>query len=132
MLHSPEILTRFEKLFQSGMLSTDFRPGGRFARSFADVGFEEFLILPNGALCSLVSGQKSSVGAEHDEHLFPVLSEEEMIQALSLQGATIVSLEYVEQREWELLLHYKGEAQTFRETKLQGVFLAALEKVAGC
>jgi hypothetical protein len=69
-----------------------FEPGDEVVRGYADVGFEEFLVLPGDRLCSKFTGQVTELTSEKREHLFRVPSLEELTDVLCRQGASAISL----------------------------------------
>lgn len=51
-----------------------FEAGDRIARGFADLGFEEYLLLPNEKILSLYTASVVPFPSEHKHHFFKVLS----------------------------------------------------------
>lgn len=108
---SPEYLRRCEKL---GAIRSNvrFEAGQKIARGFADLGYEEFLLLPNNTLLSLFSGKLSDFPEEHLKFFFWVPTSEELLQEL-VKVVDIVSIEYFEQRTWKANLTKLKNNQSF-------------------
>ena len=101
MWHEPDFLKACETLKQKGR-ATRFSPGARVARGFADVGFEEFVVLPSGKLMSLFTGTQTELANEHRNFFFEVPGVEELIHELEKAGERIETIEYVNQRHWRV------------------------------
>lgn len=101
MWSSAAYLQRCEKLKAAGIHPTA-EPGERVARGFADLGYEEFVVLPSGKLLSLFTGEMTKIGAELDEHFFLVPSFERLCQIARELGYDLEPMQYEEQRTFEL------------------------------
>ena len=101
MWYEPNFLRACEALKQNGR-PVKFAPGVRIARGFADVGYEEFVILPNGKLMSLFTGAQTELLDEHRGFFFEIPTVEDLLQELEKAGERIESVEYVEQRNWRV------------------------------
>lgn len=97
----PELLSLCEKLKHCGRQGR-FRPGTRIARGFADVGFEEFVLLPNGKSMSLFAGTQAEFLEEHRGFFFEVPTIADLLSELELRGEKVVAVEYVNQRNWRV------------------------------
>lgn len=98
------------------------------SRGFADLGFEEFVIMPNGQLLSMYSGQLSKVDFQNDESFFLVPDLDQLSGKLIELGFDIIRLVPSEEGRW--LLEFKssdsGELSEVRATTIEGTFLEAL------
>lgn len=95
MWHDPIYLQNCYLLRQNGFLS-QWEIGSTVARGFADLGFEEFIVLPQGKLLSLYTGQSTALKEGEESHLFFVPSTEELIDELARNGVTISSMHLIE------------------------------------
>lgn len=108
MWSSKEYLRCCDQLFRAGV-RFPLKVGARVARGFADLGFEEFLLLSENRLFSLYNGKGSVLEASHKDFFMVVPSFEELIDLFLLRGITISQLEFKEQRDW--VVHLNTEAQ---------------------
>ncbi|MEZ4754081.1 MAG: hypothetical protein R3A13_07195 [Bdellovibrionota bacterium] len=99
---SKEFLQICEELATLGF-KPELNAGGRIARGFADLGFEEYLYLPPNKLISLFTGDKSILPEEHRDFFFVVPTVDEMVNAILEYNARVLSIEHVEQRVWSVL-----------------------------
>ena len=83
MWASRELLSLYQTLHRAGF-RPPLREGRRVARGFADVGFEEFWILPARKLVSIVNGVASELQSEHERFFFAVPGADEL-DTLSLR-----------------------------------------------
>jgi hypothetical protein len=72
------------------------------ARGFADLGFEEFQVLPGPRLLSLTAGTASPLPEEHRGHFFWIPSVDEAIELLEKSGAQIGACRREDGRDWVL------------------------------
>jgi hypothetical protein len=79
-----------------------FRPGQTLGRGFADLGFEEFLLLPNGRLLSTLTGQISEMKKAEEDHFFVIPTVDEISDALVSHGYEISPIEFIENRFWRI------------------------------
>ena len=99
MWSHPTFLKRCEEWRQKNT-EPPLKEGTRIARGFADLGYEEFVLLPGKKLLSLYSGTLTQFPEEHAHFFFPVPSADEMVEDIERKGFDIVSLEYRDQRTW--------------------------------
>ena len=116
MLSHPQFLKLCEEL---GRLSPthELEAGMKVARGFADLGFEEFLLLPGERLLALYSGQITSLPPEHRKFFFAVPSPDHLVERIIRRNFDIISLVYEEQRSWRLIL---AEATTGKSVEAEG------------
>ncbi len=107
MLYGKVMLRLFETLGRAQPLS-ELRPGMRVARGFADVGYEEFLILPNENILSLLTGAITPLDGTRREHLFPVLSADDLVRTVRGAGYEVGALEQLDGRNWRVVARKGG------------------------
>ena len=81
-------------------LAERFEPGDIVARGFADLGFEEFQVLPSSKLLSLTAGTVSPLPTEHASHFFWIPSVDEITDVLERRGVPCITTKRIEQRDW--------------------------------
>lgn len=102
-------------------------PGKRIARGFADLGFEEFVILPAHKLLSIFTGSVTPLDeAEVRRHHFWVPSVDELVQELRTRGADCEALQFVEQRTWKCTGVCEGQPFESHGKSTQEALIAAL------
>ena len=101
MWSTPSFLSLCQALHRSGF-RPPVREGQRVARGFADVGFEEFWVLPSRKLVSIVNGVGSELSVEHEKFFFVVPSVDELVDATVRSGYDLVALRFEDQRIWKL------------------------------
>ena len=117
-------------------LEPRFEPGDIVARGFADLGFEEFQVLPSSKLLSLTAGTVSSLPGDDSHHFFWIPSVDEIVEILERRGVPCVSCRRVDQREWfveaqcgdELEAHQDGSLHQALLLTLVGVLRKAFKK----
>lgn len=113
-------------------LSPSFSAGERVGRGYADLGVEEFLLLPSGKMLALFSGSKSDFPSGHEQHFFRVWQEAELLDELSRRGVTIDSVQYVGQRRWKVVArNQRGELRAEQELFLDALLTVLLESIRG-
>lgn len=99
MLHARHILKLFE-LRGRAMSDVALEEGMRVGRGFADVGFEEFIVLPGARMLSLLTGEVSLINQVRREHLFEIATSDQLIAEIHQAGFVFQKLECPEQRGW--------------------------------
>ncbi len=89
---TPELLAKHEALKHLGVEPV-FSSGEKIARGFADLGYEEFVILPQGKLLSLVRGTVSELPQEHRHHFFSVMDVDQLRGLLDGLGWDILEIQ---------------------------------------
>ena len=102
MLHRKDIFEVCEQLAHQGFLKS-YEVGDTVGRGFADIGFEEFTVLPNNKLVSRLTGQTSEIGERDVGHLFLVPTPDQIIALLSETDTKISSASYPDSRRWEIV-----------------------------
>ncbi len=111
-------------------LEPRFEAGDIVARGFADLGHEEFQVLPGPKLLSLTAGTTSSVPEGHASHFFWIPSVDECVDLLEKRGVVCLSCERRDGREWVLQAQCCGEIEAHRAGSLHEALLRAL--LAAC
>lgn len=100
--------------------------GDVVVRGFADLGYEEFQVLPGPKLLSLTAGTTSALPAEYALHLFWIPSVDESIALMEQLGAACITCERKDGREWLVQAQYNGEIETQRARMLHEALLKVL------
>lgn len=107
-------------------LEPRFEPGDIVARGFADLGFEEFQVLPSSKLLSLTAGTVSVLPTEHSNHFFWIPSVDEIVELLERRGVPCVSCNRVDQREWVVEAQFGDELEAYQHSSLHQALLLTL------
>jgi hypothetical protein len=129
MFCGPELFERYSRLKELG-LELELEAGSRVARGFADLGFEEFVVLPARKLLSLFRGTLAEIVDDEIEDLIFLPDSEQMIKILQEKGCRLENLCFEDQRRWKLELE-KGDGAHlfFEERTLELVLISALQSV---
>jgi hypothetical protein len=100
LFSDPNFLRRCDELKQI-LQPEKFEPGSKISRGYADLGYEEFLVLPSQKLLSLYSGKVSEIPEGHSHHFFWVPTAVEFVQAISNQ-ADLLGMDFISQRSWRI------------------------------
>ena len=101
MLASQEFLKKSEQL-SAQQFFRNWEPPVRVARGYADLGYEEFLLLPERKLVSLVNGKSSEFPESHEQLFFQVPGTQELVNEIDRNGFDIEYVRYQNQRSWEV------------------------------
>jgi hypothetical protein len=85
-----------------------FRVGDLVARGFADLGYEEFQILPGPKILSLTAGTVKELPADHIHHFFWIPSIDDLVKMVEQHGARDVVCSRVDQRTWGVKASHAG------------------------
>jgi hypothetical protein len=85
-------------------LQPRFEAGDVVARGFADLGFEEFQVLPGINLLSLTAGTVKPLPFEHRDHFFWIPSVDEAVELIEASAYQIVSCVRADMRSWIITL----------------------------
>ena len=108
-------------------LEPRFEPGDVVARGFADLGYEEFQVLPGPSLLSLTAGTVTRLPDDHQGHFFWIPSVDECIALLESKGVVLDQLTRVDSREWALAFNDPGDRElSVRGESLHEVLLKGL------
>lgn len=125
-MHSKSFLNECQLLHRAG-LAAPFEIGQIVARGFADLGIEEFIIVPGEQMISLCTGSISSLADR--EHLFWVPNIHEMTLELMERGCKIHSITFEEERYWSLsLTTADGRKRAFVSPVLESSIAQALRE----
>lgn len=108
-------------------LEPRFEPGDIVARGFADLGFEEFQVLPGPRLLSLTAGTASALPEEHRGHFFWIPSVDEVTELLEVRGARIEHCKRDDGRDWVIEMRVEDSSRVaLRSNTLHGALLLGL------
>jgi hypothetical protein len=107
-------------------LEPRFEPGDVVARGFADLGFEEFQVLPSSKLLSLTAGTVSALPTEHTNHFFWIPSVDEIVELLERRGVPCVSCKRIDQRDWFVEAQFGDELEAHQHASLHQALLLTL------
>lgn len=110
--------------------SRPFEVGERVARGFADLGYEEFIVLPSDRLLSLFTGKITSLKQDDLTHLFHIPDVDQLLLWLNQQGVDVESISSTDQRSWKI--SYNSERGSGQESSLSipGALIELLIKSA--
>lgn len=77
-----------------------FAPGRRLARGFADLGHEEFVMLPSGKLMSLFSGAVAPLPEEHRKFFFEIPTLTHITEEIEAHGGQLLNINRIDARSW--------------------------------
>jgi len=101
MQSSPTYLKLCNDLALKGCF-TNIKGDRRVARGFADLGYEEFLLLNEKKLVSLYTGTITELPEAHKAFFITVPTIEDIIDQILGLGFTIEPLAFANQRTWSL------------------------------
>jgi len=110
-------------------LEPRFEPGDVVARGFADLGFEEFQVLPGEKLLSLTAGTSTALPADHQGHFFWIPSIDECVSLLERAGVTCLGCDRVDAREWKVEAHCEDRSEEQRARALHEALLSTVREV---
>lgn len=110
-------------------VSPRFEPGDLVARGFADLGYEEFQVLPGRKLLSLTAGTLSALPQDDSGHFFWIPSIDEATDLIERAGARCLSCTRFDQREWIVETQVSDEVEAHRAPSLHMAILLALRSV---
>lgn len=129
MRHTKAFLQRCEALWRLGV---HFPLESQVARGFADLGFEEFMVLPGGKkIISILTGTTSELPDDAPKNLFAVPSPDEALSKLSELGALRINFKHLDERSWELTFVINNKEFRVIDRTLQEVLVEGLIQVAG-
>ena len=101
MLNSNDFLKNCETLKNKG-IEFEIKAGQRIARGFADLGYEEFYLLPNNKLVSLFTGKISELQENHKNFFFVVPTIDDLLTKLALLNIQVEKLLFNDDDQWQL------------------------------
>ncbi len=110
-------------------LEPRFEPGDLVARGFADLGYEEFQVLPGMRLLSLTAGTATPLPVEHSHHFFWIPSVDESVVLLERVGVKCLRCDRVDTREWKVEAHSDDRIEVQRARSLHEALLATVREV---
>lgn len=121
---SNQQLRQCEQLKYMG-LAQSFEVGAHIGRCFADLGFEQFVTLPDGQILSLFTGHKSQPGEHKEQHFFLVPAVDDLLNFLAQQGCLIQKLGADPDQCWHIALQCKGRIISDQANSLWQVLIDA-------
>jgi hypothetical protein len=124
-------LARWQALRWGG-LECHCRLGQRVGRGMADLGFEEFCVIGENRLVSLLTGKTADIVEAERARLFWIPSTEELIEVVERHGICVRVLKQVDDgRSWELhALILSGTIEwTYRATTIRDLFFTTLCRI---
>jgi hypothetical protein len=136
MIASTRYLQLCRELKAAGW-SPEFEPGTRLCRGYADLGFEEFLLLPNNRLVSLVNGSASKFPEAHRAHFYAIPSADALVHEIRRRGFDITSIDFADQRSFRIRAERSGlavgaESRSFEEALAQTLLAVLGHGTAVC
>lgn len=128
MIHSNKFLKECEALQQAGW-KPELYSGMRVARGFADLGYEEFYLLPQNKLVSIYTGESSQYNPAERDFFFLVPDTKQLIAELNNQECEIASLVHEDNREWVLCLNQNDQKFQYKGAVIASVLLESLSSV---
>jgi hypothetical protein len=110
-------------------LQPRFEIGDVVARGFADLGFEEFQVLPGSKVLSLTAGTSTPFPSDHLHHFFWIPSVDECIDLLEQAGAQCITSERIEQRQWRVEVQVGDYVSVCNDQSLHLALLLVLQSV---
>ncbi len=104
-------LDSFQSLCDLGLVPS-FEIGTRVGRGFADVGYEEYCVLPGNRLQSLLTGTIAPLVDSDKGKLFAILSPDEILAQIVMRGFDVLSLSCPKQRDWVLEMQDSDQNRT--------------------
>jgi len=124
LIHNNKFLKECEALQQAGWKPA-LKAGMRVARGFADLGYEEFYLLPQNKLVSIYTGESSQYNPTERDFFFLVPDTKQLIAELNNRECEIISLEHEDNREWVLCLSSEDRV-CFKGNSIKSALIAAL------
>lgn len=129
MLHKKQDLSKFQDLMELG-LKPNFAIGSRLGRGFADLGFEEYLVLSGDRLASLLTGTIAQIQEHEKGKLFSILNVDEMLVEIHAREFDVLNIETQDQRSWTLTMRGEsGKLVTLPGSSILEVCTAALRYI---
>jgi hypothetical protein len=85
-----------------------FQPGDVIARGFADLGFEEFCVLPGLTILSLQAGKMAPLPEEERHRFFWVPTVEQFLDEIDRRGVDIERIQFPDRRQWRVVTRADG------------------------
>lgn len=106
--------------------------GSRLGRGFADLGFEEFILLEGNRIISLYRGTQSEFLIEEQKHFFRIPTLLEIQQVIYEFNYNIVEMEFKDQREWYLKLEHQQDKKIVENSAkdLESLFIRTLNDLS--
>jgi hypothetical protein len=105
-----------------------FEAGETVGRGFADIGYEEFLVLPNKRLLSLYAGTLSALEISHAHHFFVIPDEQQLLGLYEVHSVVVERCSFLRSRRtWEVTIEFpSGERKVAEGAHLKELLLSLL------
>ena len=124
-------LGTLEKLHRAGFACL-FEPGEQIARGFADLGYEQFLMLSENKIISLQSGKPSELPEDHRHHFFSVPSAEKLAAELDCRDVQIVKIFPVGHVRWGVQVKAKDQYSLEAATIVELLAEVMIKELSRC
>ena len=108
-----------------------FEPGEIVARGFADLGFEEFLILPSKKLLSVMTGNIAELADGDRDRLVFVPGVEQLVEILEERKCFLERIEFVDGVRWVGLARFLEEQISCESKSLKACLMNLVLKSFG-
>ncbi len=125
MLNQNSFLDKCQQLHNLGCEFT-IEPGVRLGRGFADYGYEEFYFLNTKKTVSLFTGQVSDWQPVHQKFFFVIPDQFSLLNQISLKEAEIVSVQYLDQRDWVIVVSHQTRETRFENAEFDLLLIEIL------
>jgi hypothetical protein len=99
---SNSLLKSMEQLKELGV-EVDLSQGAHVGRGFADLGYEQFVMIADRVTVSLFNGKRGEIPAGHERFFFRVLSVPECLELLAARGWLAQCIERQDGREFSVV-----------------------------
>ena len=106
-----------------------FEVGQVVGRGFADVGSEEFLVLPGPKILSLTAGTVKELPDEHRDFFFWIPTEDECAKLLDLAGVPNITVTREAARRWRVSAERSGAVVETEERSLRLALIQLLIEI---
>jgi hypothetical protein len=127
MWSSPAFLKQCQLMARAGLFK-ERHEGSTIARAVADAGFEEFALLSEDTLTSLLNGGTTRLSPGQGQFFFEVPTVSKMVNEIQLHYFDVLDLEFHEQRVWRLTIRdaKNKKLHSFEEETIETVLASAL------
>lgn len=103
-----------------------FDVGESIARGFADLGFEEFCVLPGPRILSLLAGTITPLPHEDRGRFILVPTVDQLISLIDSSGGDIHALNFVDRRMWKLQIAVDAAPEEIEHSSLKVTLMLGL------
>ena len=122
---APHLHRKFQQLKE--IYPFKLKVGGIVVRAYADLGVEEFLVMPDERLLSLCTGKLVTFQEGDEAHFYRILNCDDMVEEIAKRNCMIAELKHEEGRFWTVFANL-GDMNELRcsAPELQEVLLDLL------